>query len=102
MSIKKQFLKSKPSCKVRFKLSKEQVNNARKVNLVGDFNQWNESETELKPLKDGSFNHTIELESGREYQFRYLLDSGIWMNDEEADHYVNSGIGEAHNAVIVL
>ncbi|KAF0198555.1 MAG: isoamylase N-terminal domain-containing protein [Bacteroidetes bacterium] len=102
MSIKKQFLKSKPVCKVSFKLTKDQVNNAGKVNVVGDFNQWNETSDELKPLKDGSFSQTLELESGREYQFRYLIDGTTWMNDEEADRYVNSGLGDSHNAVITL
>jgi 1,4-alpha-glucan branching enzyme len=102
MSIKKQFLKSKPVCKVSFKLTKEQVNNAGKVNVVGDFNQWNETSDELKPLKDGSFSQTLELESGREYQFRYLIDGVTWMNDEEADRYVSSGLGDSQNAVITL
>jgi len=102
MSIKKQFLKSKPVCKVSFKLTKDQVNNAGKVNVVGDFNQWNETSDELKPLKDGSFSQTLELESGREYQFRYLIDGTTWMNDEEADRYVISGLGDSHNAVITL
>ncbi len=102
MSVKKQFSKSKPVCKVTFKLSKSQVQNAGKVNIVGDFNNWNESSDELKPLKDGSFSHSIDLESGREYQFRYLLDGTNWMNDENADRYVASGLGNSDNAVITL
>ncbi|MBK6963734.1 MAG: isoamylase early set domain-containing protein [Bacteroidales bacterium] len=102
MSVKKQFSKSKPVCKVTFKLSKSQVLNAGKVNIVGDFNNWNESSDELKPLKDGSFSHSIDLDSGREYQFRYLLDGTNWMNDENADRYVASGLGNSDNAVITL
>jgi 1,4-alpha-glucan branching enzyme len=102
MSIKKQFSKSKPVCKVTFKLSKSQVQNAEKVNIVGDFNNWNESSDELKPLKDGSFSQSLDLESGREYQFRYLLDGTTWMNDESADRYVINGLGDSDNAVITL
>ncbi len=102
MSIKKQLLKSKPVCKVSFKLTKDQSNNAGKVNLVGDFNNWNETSDEMKPLKDGSFNHALELETGREYQFRYLVDGTTWINDDEADGYVNSGLGNSENAVISL
>jgi 1,4-alpha-glucan branching enzyme len=102
MSIKKQFLKSKPVCKVSFKLTKDQVKEAGKVNLVGDFNNWNESADELKPLKDGSFSQTLELESGREYQFRYLVDGETWINDEEADGYISSGLGDSQNAIIAL
>ncbi|MFH1119716.1 MAG: isoamylase early set domain-containing protein [Bacteroidota bacterium] len=102
MSIKKQFLKSKPACKVSFKLTKDQVNDAGKVNLVGDFNNWSETSDEMKPLKDGSFSQTLELESGREYQFRYLVDGATWINDDEADRYVNSGLGDSENAVISI
>lgn len=102
MSVKKQFLKSKPVCKVGFKLAKEQAMNASKVNLVGDFNNWNEDSDELKPLKDGSFSLTLELESGREYQFRYLLDGTSWINDEEADRYESSGLGDSQNGIISL
>lgn len=102
MSIRKQFLKSKPVCKVSFKLNKDQVHNAAKVNVVGDFNNWSETSDELKPLKDGTYSHTLELETGREYQFRYLIDGGKWINDEEADKYVATGLGDSHNAVISL
>ena len=102
MSIKKQFLKSKPVCKVGFKLAKDQAMNAAKVNLVGDFNNWNETSDELKPMKDGSFSLTLELESGREYQFRYLVDGSNWINDEEADRFENSGLGDSQNGVISL
>jgi len=102
MSIKKQFLKSKSVCKVSFKLSQAQVQNAGKVNIVGDFNNWNETSDELKPTKDGSFSHTLELEPGREYQFRYLIDGHVWINDEDADKFVATGLGDSHNAVISL
>ncbi|MBL7906276.1 MAG: isoamylase early set domain-containing protein [Bacteroidales bacterium] len=102
MSIKKQFLKSKPVCKVTFKLSKEEANGAGKVNLVGDFNGWNESADELKPLKDGSFSASVELETGRDYQFRYLANGTSWINDPEADGFTGSGMGDSENAVIKL
>jgi len=102
MSIKKQFLKSKPVCKVSFKLQKEQVQHASRVNVVGDFNNWNEDSDQLKQLKDGSFSHTVELETGREYQFRYLADGSSWFNDDEADRFVSSGHGDAQNGVLSL
>ena len=40
MSIKKQFLKSRPVCKVTFRVDKEAANTAEKLYIVGDFNQW--------------------------------------------------------------
>lgn len=102
MSIKKQFLKSKPVCKVGFKLPKEQAAGAAKANLVGDFNNWNETSDEMNSLKDGSFSFNLDLETGRNYQFRYLLDGTTWVNDEAADAYEASGFGDAQNSVIVL
>ncbi|HNQ37293.1 MAG TPA: isoamylase early set domain-containing protein [Prolixibacteraceae bacterium] len=102
MSIKKQFLKTKPVCKVSFKLSNEQVSGASKVNIAGDFNNWNETSDEMNTLKDGSFSLTLDLETGREYQFRYLLDGSTWINDEAADNYCPSGFGDSQNSVIVL
>ena len=101
MSIKKQFLKSKPVCKVSFKVTKELANGALKVNLCGDFNNWNETSDEMNALKDGSFSLSFDLETGRSYQFRYLLDGSIWVNDEAADHYEDSGFN-SQNSVIEL
>jgi hypothetical protein len=101
MSIKKQFLKSKPVCKVSFKVSKELANGASKVNIAGEFNNWNETSDELNTLKDGSFSLSLDLETSREYQFRYLLDGNIWINDDAADKYLSNGFG-AQNSVVVL
>ena len=101
MSIKKQLLKSKPVCKVSFKVSKELANGATKVNLTGDFNNWNETSDDLNALKDGSFSLTLDLEKGRSYQFRYLLDGMTWINDEAADGYQNNGFGSLNSVVIL-
>jgi 1,4-alpha-glucan branching enzyme len=101
MSIKKQYLKSKPVCKVTFKVDKGLAGGTDKISLLGDFNDWNESTGEMKKMKDGSFSTTLELESGREYQFRYLAGSN-WITEEEADSLVASGFGDEQNAVISL
>jgi 1,4-alpha-glucan branching enzyme len=101
MSIKKQFLKSKPICKVTFKVEKEAANGAKKISLVGDFNQWDENTGEMNAFKNGSFTLTVDLESGKEYQFRYYADNQTWLNDPEADKQVHSGFGDSHNSVIV-
>ena len=102
MSLKKKFLKSKPLCKVTFTLPAEVVDNAKKVNLVGEFNEWNLDTAEtMRKLKDGSYTRTLDLEVGRAYQFRYLVDGDTWINDTEADAYVPSGLGE-ENCVVEL
>lgn len=102
MSIKKQYLKSKPLCKVTFSLPKEAVTIAKKVTLVGDFNDWNIKAAPMKKLKDGSFKVTYDLGVGQEYQFRYLIDGKTWENDWSADKYVSSGLSSDDNSVVVL
>lgn len=100
MAFKKQYLKSKAMCKVTFKLSKEQANDAGLVRLVGDFNQWDLSSAPMKKLKNGDFTTTVSLPNDSKYQFRYLLDDKAWENDWEADAYIPSPISYADNSVV--
>ena len=101
MSLEKKFVKAKPVCKVKFSLSGDQYNSASSILLVADFNNWQLGETPLKKAKTGIWSATVELETGREYQFRYLIDGTSWENDPEADKYVPSGLG-SENSVITL
>ena len=99
MSLKKQILKSKPICKVTFRFDNEIAEGAEKVNLVGDFNNWDTNALEMKKLKSGEFTSLIELEQGKTYQFRYLINGSEWQNDAEADHYVTNEFG-VENCVV--
>ena len=99
--IKRQYLKSKPLCKVTFKLPKEAVEGAETVTIVGDFNNWNVTQTPMKKLKNGSFTLTLELPCDREFNFRYLVDANRWENDWFADKYVPNDFGD-ENSVITL
>lgn len=100
--IKKQFLKSKPVCKVTFSLPVEAVAAAEQVQLVGDFSQWTEEPIEMKKQKDGSFKTTVNLEAGKDYEFRYIIDGSKWENDWEADGYVASKLSFEDNSVVSL
>lgn len=102
MSLKKKYLKSKPICKVSFSLPKDAVKSAKKVAIVGDFNQWDEKAHPMKKLKNGSFTSTIDLEAGKEYQFRYLIDGEQWENDWVADAYVPNAFGDDENSVVAV
>lgn len=101
MSIEKKFLKAKPVCKVKFSLEGELYKNATSIVLVGDFNAWQIGETPLKKAKTGSWSVTLDLESGKEYQFRYLIDGNNWENDPQADSFIPSGLG-SENSVLSL
>ena len=102
MSIKKQFLKTRPVCKVAFRLSKNESKDAKQIFLVGDFNEWDENNLPMKPLKKGGFVANLDLETGREYQFRYYFDHNAWDNDPQADNYIHSSFGDCDNSVISL
>ena len=102
MTLTKRYLKSRPVCKVTFRLSKSVVQSAAHVHLVGEFNQWNILATPMKPLKNGDFTLTLDLEPNRAYQYRYLIDQVRWENDENADKYVPTPFGDCDNSVVVV
>jgi 1,4-alpha-glucan branching enzyme len=101
MSIKKQYLKSKPICRVTFRLPKSEATAAgRKVAVAGDFNSWRIDETVMKPLKNGDFTVSVDLPVGREYQYRFVVDGQLWITDDEADKCVDSGFADCRNSVV--
>lgn len=99
--IKKEYLKSKPECKLTFKVPKGLANGAQKVNLVGDFNKWSEKKHPMKALKNGDFSLSVTLPKDAEYQFRYLMDGATWKNDDQADKYVPNNI-DGDNFVVSI
>jgi 1,4-alpha-glucan branching enzyme len=101
MSLKKQFDEKKRVCKVTFTLAKDIVNYANRINLAGDFNNWDIESIPMKKLKGGEFSVSIDLEKGREYQFKYLIDGLGWLNEKEADRHVLNGF-QTENSVIIV
>lgn len=99
--ISKQFLKSRPMCKVTFLLPKEAVPSAQQVFVVGDFNGWNEAATPLTRRKSGDFAVVVELPVGKEYRFRYCIDCVRWENDRQADRYVPNIYGGEDSLVVI-
>ncbi len=90
MAITKQYLKSKPVCKVTFSVPTE---DAKQVKVVGTFNDWNEKKAvELKKFKNGNFKGTVDLDKDSTHEFRYIVD-GTFANDEQADSYTSNGLG---------
>ena len=102
MCLKKDYLAKKNQCKVTFIHPMEAAQDATKVYLVGDFNGWNTGATPMKRKKNGSFETSINLEVGHEYQFRYLLDEHEWHNDWAADRYQNDPDTSSDNSVVVV
>ena len=101
--IKKQFLKSKPLCKATFTLPAEVAPEAKSVLILGDFNEWDrDNAVEMKKQKNGIFKAVVELEAGKEFQFRYLIDGEAWENDWEADNYVATPFGVDNSVISTL
>ena len=102
MSLDKKYLKSRPVCKVKFVAPSPLAESAKKVFLAGDFNGWDYSATPLRKQKNGELAATLELETGSEYQYRYVIDGERWVNDYEADKYVPSNVCHEENSVVVV
>ena len=95
--LKKKFLKSKPTCEVTFQLP-QQIE-AEQASVAGEFNNWDPAANPLKKVK-GVWKTTLKLEEGHEYQYRYVVNSGEWYNDYDADKYVPNSI-DGENSVVV-
>ena len=102
MGPQKRYLKTKNLSKVTFSLPPEAARDAQAVSLVGDFNGWDAEATPMSRLKTGGFKVTLDLEPGREYEYRYLIDGQIWENDWAADQYRPAGIPGAENSVVAV
>ena len=98
MAITKQYLKSKPVCKVTFSVPAEEAN---EVKVVGTFNNWDVKTKGLKKLKSGTFKGTVDLEAGSSHEFKYIVD-GVYQNDSEADAYAWNDYAASENGVLNL
>jgi hypothetical protein len=101
--LKKRYVKSRKVWKVTFELPQAELPEGVEVDsvhLVGEFNDWAHTARPMKRSKKGVFRAALELEPGREYAFRYLINGEHWHNDWQADAYVPTGLG-ADNCVVV-
>lgn len=98
MGITKQYLKSRPVCKVTFVVAAEDAN---RVVVVGDFNNWDPEGNALRKLKDGTFKGTVELPKDNTYEFKYIID-GDFVNEADADRFQWNDYAAAENSVLVV
>ena len=97
MSLKKTYSADGKKCTVVFSVNANAAAGAEKIYLVGDFNSWDETSIPMKKGPDGSFSVKKQLDTNKEYQFRYLLDGKAWINDWKADKYVRSEFANDQN-----
>lgn len=98
MSVTKQYLKSKPICKVTFTISAKE---AVSVSVVGDFNKWSPEENPLKKLKNGNFKGVLNLPKENTYEYKYLVD-GNFVNEKDADRYQWNDYAGSENSVLEI
>lgn len=97
----REYAKDGSACTVMFWLPREAAPDAKCVALVGTFNRWDENAHRMSRLESGDFALAVELEAGKEYEFRYLIDGTRWENSWSADKYVWSEYAGCENSVIV-
>jgi 1,4-alpha-glucan branching enzyme len=68
------------------------INGAKHISLVGEFNAWCPTANPLEPDGDELVTQIL-LPSGRSYRFRYLVDDDRCLNDWAADSYTNNEFG---------
>lgn len=74
---------------------------AERVNLVGDFNDWDTRKDELTQSRaTGNWRISLTLRKGQEYQFRYLVNGRDWHNDWHADKYARNKYGSDNSVVV--
>lgn len=103
--LKKKYIRTRKAVKVSFEIPVAELPEGLEIatiHLVGDFNGWQPNGAELHYLKRGAFTVTVELEPGREYQYRYLINGEHWYNDWQADRYADNGYGNDNCCVLTL
>jgi 1,4-alpha-glucan branching enzyme len=66
---------------------------AQAAAVCGEWNDWSADVGVMRRDAEGGFSLTVDLDAGRAYRFRYLLDGDRWDNDWAADAYVRNDFG---------
>jgi 1,4-alpha-glucan branching enzyme len=72
---------------------------AKKVSLLGDFNNWDAAATPMKRDKDGIWKSTLILLPGR-YEFKFLVD-GKWREASNAEPSAPNVFGTLNNVLVI-
>jgi len=87
--------------KISFILPPDYAEGATHGIMVGDFNNWNIAEgVYLEKLEDGSMTAELLLTEGKTYEYRYLLNDKIWVNDNNGKKVVEAFGQAIENCVI--
>lgn len=100
MSITKNYNEKTLFCKVTFRIPIGVVNPESQVFITGEFNNWDIKSLPMEKLDNGEFTISLDLEKGKEFQFKYIIDGREWINEISADRYERNGV-VTENSVVV-
>ena len=72
---------------------------AKKVSVVGSFNNWDPKKVTAKKDTGGNWTGKISLKPGR-YEYKFLVD-GSWVNDPKCSSAVYNSFGTQNSVVEV-
>jgi len=106
MTIKKQYLKSKPEVKITFEIAKDDAPQANNIKLLSEHNDW--QEIAFKKLKSGKFKLVFNVPTDKLESFQYTFQATT--DDHQhallplgADDYVDNGMNDGgKNAVLKI
>jgi 1,4-alpha-glucan branching enzyme len=74
---------------------------AQQVALSGEINDWSANGIKLSHNHDQHWRTTLDLEPGRSYRYRHLLDGHRWENAWDANRYVPNPYGSGDSIIVV-
>jgi len=105
MTIKKQYLKSKPEVKITFEVEKKDAENVESIALLSEHNDW--QPIAFTKLKSGKFKAIFNVSTEKFESFQYTFQA---INEDKqqvmllpmgADDYVDNGMTDGgKNAVL--
>lgn len=99
MSQKPNKTKPKPKVKRRRITFVLKQPNAREVQLLGDFNQWNPRKHPMRREKDGAWKKIVMIPPGR-YEYLFQVD-GKWVPDPDNKALTRNCFGTFNNVINV-
>lgn len=72
---------------------------AKRVNLVGDFNNWDTKSLSAKRDTKGNWNVKVGLKPGR-HEYKFFVD-GSWVNDPRCASHVFNPLGTQNSVIEV-
>ena len=71
---------------------------AKSIYVAGEFSDWR-PEHAMRRRPDGTWDVTVDLNAGRTYEFRYVVDGREWVNDPAPDGYAPNPYGGENSVV---